>query len=78
VLDGSVVSWNFKPIDETWPFVLITSPSDHRLITDLTAIDQVKSGLIRVRAKAFGASLLPQGRSPLPSILVGSKLDRDN
>jgi Icc protein len=57
VLDGSVVSWHFKPIDETWPLVLITSPSDHRLITDPTAIDQVPSGLLRVRAKAFGGTI---------------------
>jgi 3',5'-cyclic-AMP phosphodiesterase len=57
VLDGSVVSWHFKPIDAAWPLVLITSPSDHRLITDLTAIDQVPSGLIRVRAKVFGGTL---------------------
>lgn len=57
VLDGSVVSWHFKPIDAAWPFVLITSPSDHRLVTDITAIDQVPSGLIRVRAKVFGGSI---------------------
>jgi Icc protein len=57
VLDGSVVSWHFKPIDQTWPFVLITSPSDHRLITDHAAIDQVPSGLIRVRAKVFGNAI---------------------
>jgi 3',5'-cyclic-AMP phosphodiesterase len=57
VLDGSVVSWHFKPIDETWPFVLITSPADRRLITDLAEIDQVASGLIRVRAKVFGGDV---------------------
>jgi len=56
-LDGSVVSWKFKPFDETWPFVLITSPCDHRLITDAAAIDQVPSGLILVRAKVLGGTI---------------------
>src|SRR5450755_1887921 len=57
VLDGSVVSWHFKQIDETWPLVLITSPSDHRLITDPAAIDQVPSDVIRIRAKVFEGTI---------------------
>jgi Icc protein len=57
VLDGSVVSWHFKPIDTEWPLVLITSPSDRRLITDFAAIDQVPSGNIQVRAKVLGAAI---------------------
>jgi Icc protein len=54
VLDGSVVGWHFKPVDTAWPLVLITSPSEQRLITDPSAVDQVPSGEIRVRAKVFG------------------------
>jgi hypothetical protein len=34
--------------------VLITSPSERRLITDPSAVDQVPSGEIRIRAKVFG------------------------
>ena len=57
VLDGSVVSWQFKPIDEAWPLVMITSPADHRLITDPAATDQVPTGAIDVRARVFGGSI---------------------
>ena len=31
-LDDGVVSWRFKTLDEAFPFVMITSPADHRLI----------------------------------------------
>jgi Icc protein len=57
VLDDSVVSWHFKPIDETRPLVLIASPADRRLITDLAEVDQAASGLIRGRAKVFGGEV---------------------
>ena len=57
VLDFSVVSWHFKPVDTAWPVVLITSPSDHRLITDPSLPDQAPSGTIRVRAKVFGGAI---------------------
>jgi 3',5'-cyclic AMP phosphodiesterase CpdA len=33
-LDGGVVSWRFKALDDAFPFVLITAPADRRLITD--------------------------------------------
>ena len=52
-LDHSVVSWKFKPIAE-WPLVMITSPSDHRLIVDPASSDQIVRGLISVRARAWG------------------------
>lgn len=30
-LNRGVVSWRFKPLHSLWPFVMITSPADHRL-----------------------------------------------
>jgi hypothetical protein len=57
VLDGSVVSWQFKPLDAKWPLVLITSPSDRRLVTDPSEADQVPSGAIHVRATIFGGAI---------------------
>ncbi|GJE43187.1 metallophosphoesterase family protein [Methylobacterium soli] len=32
-IDRDVTSWRFKPLDQPWPFVLITSPADRRLAT---------------------------------------------
>lgn len=32
-IDGDVVSWRFKPLDQSLPFVMITSPADRRLAT---------------------------------------------
>jgi len=53
-VDGSVASWRFKPLDSPWPFVLITSPADYRLIVDPTRDDQTPRGAFTVRAKVFG------------------------
>ena len=53
-VDGSVASWRFKERGAAWPFVLITSPADHRLITDPTRPDQAPAGAFTVRAKVFG------------------------
>lgn len=33
-VDGGAVSWRFKPLEAPWPFTLITSPADRRLVTD--------------------------------------------
>ena len=49
-LDGGGVSWKFKPLGQ-WPFVMITSPVDHRL---LTGPDQLVRGAIEIRAKGWG------------------------
>lgn len=38
-LDGGAVSWRFKPLADAWPFVLITSPADHRLRPDAAGED---------------------------------------
>jgi hypothetical protein len=56
-VDGSVVSWRFRTLDRSWPFVLITSPADERLITDPTKADQTLAGPFSVRAKVFGAGV---------------------
>src|SRR5258707_15224178 len=40
-VDRGVVSWRFKPLDTAWPFVLITSPADRRLVTNPEASDKV-------------------------------------
>ena len=49
-VDGDAVSWRFKPIDQPWPFVLVTRPADHRL---MTAPAQVNAGTLDVRAKVL-------------------------
>ena len=48
-LDNGVVSWKFKPLG-SWPFVMITSPSDKQLMTSAT---QVVHGVETVRAKIW-------------------------
>jgi hypothetical protein len=54
-VDGGVVSWRFQPLEASWPLVLITSPADHRLVTDAGSPDQILRGPLRVRAKIWGA-----------------------
>lgn len=48
-LDNGVVSWKFKPLG-SWPFVMITSPSDKGLMIDNR---QAVSGTANVRAKVW-------------------------
>jgi len=50
-VDGRTVSWRFKPLDQAWPFVLVTQPADKRLLTDP---DQAVGGPFAVRAKVLG------------------------
>ncbi len=52
-LDGGVVSWRFKPLDDAFPFVVVTSPADHRL---MRRADQRVSERCTVRALVFGAA----------------------
>jgi hypothetical protein len=52
-VDRGVVSWRFKPLDTAWPFVLITSPADRRLVTNPEASDQVAHSQFDVRALAW-------------------------
>jgi 3',5'-cyclic-AMP phosphodiesterase len=56
-VDYGVVSWRFKPLKSSWPFVVITSPADRRL-----AIGPVSDeGSVRqVRASAWGAVPIAQ------------------
>jgi hypothetical protein len=70
-VDGSVASWRFKAIDSPWPFVLITSPADGRLLTDAAGPDQAPGGDFPVRAKVFGddvaaVTLQIDGGAPTP------------
>jgi 3',5'-cyclic-AMP phosphodiesterase len=50
-IDAGVVSWRFKPLDEAWPFILITQPADRRLVTQ---VNQVVSEPFLARAKVLG------------------------
>lgn len=50
-VDGRTVSWRFKPLDQAWPFVLVTQPADRRLATDA---GQVARDAFAVRAKVLG------------------------
>jgi Icc protein len=55
-LNHAVVSWRFKPLRSLWPFVMITLPADHRLVTDTERPGHVVAGQFRVIARVFGAS----------------------
>ncbi len=50
-IDGRGVSWRFKPLDSAWPFVLITHPTDRRLVTEA---NRKFDGTPVVRVKVFG------------------------
>lgn len=52
-LDDGVVSWKFKPLGK-WPFVMITSPVDRRLITEPGRPEHLVRGTVEIRAKAWG------------------------
>ncbi len=52
-IDGSVVSWKFKPLGE-FPFAVITSPSDFRLITNPESTSHVVRGKVAARVKVWG------------------------
>ena len=52
-VDNGVVSWRFKPLDQRWPVVMITSPADRRLVTRLHSSNHVPSRQTTVRAKAW-------------------------
>lgn len=63
-LDGDFVSWRFKTLESTWPFVMITAPSDRRLATS-------PSAATHVRAKVFGENIVSvllaiEGDAPQP------------
>jgi len=47
-VDGNAVSWRFKPLESSWPFVMITSPADRRLSLESETLPT------EVRATAWG------------------------
>jgi Icc protein len=51
-VDRGAVSWRFKTLDSSWPFVMITSPADRRL---MTSPHQVEDATCAIRASVFGA-----------------------
>ena len=51
-VDRGGVSWRFKALDSPWPFVMITSPCDRRLMTDSHHIVDASCA---IRASVFGA-----------------------
>jgi len=55
IIDGDVVSWKFKERGP-WPFIMITSPADERLITRPESATHLVRGLVSIRAKAWGSS----------------------
>ena len=54
-LDRGVASWRFKPLETGWPFVMITSPADYRLIIDPQSSSQVIHRPFQIRAKIWGS-----------------------
>ena len=50
-VDHGGVNWRFKPLEEAWPCVLITEPTDRRLLTEAKA---GTGGSSVVRAKVLG------------------------
>ncbi len=52
-VDSGAVSWRFAPLAAEGPLVLITSPSDHRLIIDPGSPDQVVHETPRIGAKVW-------------------------
>jgi 3',5'-cyclic-AMP phosphodiesterase len=59
-LDHDVVSWRFKPLGE-WPFVMITSPGDERLLTNPQVAPRTVVKKMPVRAKAWSDRRLLRG-----------------
>jgi 3',5'-cyclic-AMP phosphodiesterase len=59
-LDHDVVSWRFKPLGE-WPFVMITSPADERLLTNHEAATGGEVKKMTVRVKAWSDRKLLRG-----------------
>ena len=72
-IDGDVVSWRFVELGKL-PIVVITSPSDERL---LTKSSQVEQGTLRVRAKFWSEAQAVKATTRLdghetPMVRVGS------
>jgi hypothetical protein len=59
-LDQDVVSWRFKRLVE-WPFAMITSPGDERLLTNTEATSRSVAKKMAVRVKAWSDRKLLRG-----------------
>lgn len=55
-LDGDVVFWRFRTLGSGWPFVLVMSPSNIRLVTKPHSRTQVPDRSFEVRAEVLGAT----------------------
>ena len=53
-VDDGAVSWRFKTLQSSWPFVMITSPADRRLVVNETAAGSRSH--CDVRASVWGAA----------------------
>jgi len=73
-LDNGGVSWKFKPLG-SWPFAMITSPSDEQLMIDGT---QVVHGATDIRAKIWddkgvaSATMTIDNGTPIPMQQIGT------
>jgi 3',5'-cyclic-AMP phosphodiesterase len=56
-IDRGAVSWRFKPLQSSWPFVMITSPADRRLAIGPHSRE---ASIRQVRALAWGAAPIAQ------------------
>ena len=54
-IDGNVVSWKFKKLGP-WPFVMITSPADEKMITRPESPSQVVRGTVSIRGTVWGGT----------------------
>jgi predicted phosphodiesterase len=57
-VDRGAVSWRFKTLESSWPFVMITSPADRRLA--IAPYSDVANDRREVRASAWGAVPIAQ------------------
>ncbi len=58
-IDGDVISWKFKERGP-WPFVMITSPADEKLMTKPDSPRHVVRGVVPIRAKIWGHTPVEQ------------------
>ena len=55
-IDDGAVSWRFKTLNSSWPFVMITSPPDRRLVVHDTPPNVAAQ--CKVRASVWGAAAI--------------------
>ncbi len=67
-VDGDQASFRFRRAGSGWPFVMITSPADHRLQVRPVPLDS--DGRLTVRAKMFG----PRGEAKVTLRALGEEV----